>query len=490
MSNIDLSNLRHSQPIPTQPRRPLGRHLLAASVLGLAIAVAGTFAWPWLRPLRSVTMVAIRTAATPTGQAGGTGPEAVGWIEADPFPTLVRPLVAGRVESILVLEGRDVEAGVTTVASLQSASLQAAVERATAQVHSQNAELSRTKVELELARARLLQNSEFRRLELQATTALADVTERLARATGSRERAAAMLTASEASWLAQQRLAEAGDRHRIALARAAAEAQAASAEAASAAAMQQALTEELAARQHEHQLAVELRDNPVDLRYAVELAERAVDRSAAMLASAVTELTIAEREAAWTKVLAPISGKVLRLLASPGSNVGPDQDAILALYDPKLLRARIDVPLGSVSGIEPGQAVELSSEVTGAKRVRGIVQRLQHESDLLKNTLQVKVQLIDPPDLWRPETLVRARFQTGRTSMGTESTPTFVLPGAAIRDGLVHVFVPDTQRARAVIVTTVGKTQDGVLVQGELSPAQRVILDPVQNGERVQELRQ
>lgn len=487
MSNIDLSNLRHSQRLPAPPRRPLGRHLLAAIMLGLTIAVAGSFAWPWLRPLRSVTMAAIRTAASTGGQPSGNGPEAVGWIEADPFPTLIRPLVAGRVESILVLEGMEVEAGVTVVAQLQSAALQAALERATAQVSVQTSELARSRVELQLARARLQQNSELRRLDLQATAALADVTERLARATGNRERAAAMLIASEASLAAQQRLAEVGDRHRVALARAAADVQAANAEAESAAAMQHALTEELAARQREYQLAVELRENPVDLRYAVELADRAVTRSEAALDMAKIELAIAEREAGWAQVRAPISGKVLRLLASPGSSVGPDSDAIVALYDPKMLRARIDVPLGSVAGVEPGQNVELSSEVTGNQLVRGVVQRLQHESDLLKNTLQVKVQLLDAPELWRPETLVRARFQTRRSAAAVGAEMTFLVPSTAIRDGLVHVFVPDTQRARAISVTLVGNTQDGVLVRGKLSPTQRVILDAVQDGERVQE---
>jgi len=488
MSSIDLSSLRHSAPAPTTPRRPPGRHLLTASVLALTIALAGTFLWPWLAPLRSVAMAAIRTAASTTEMPSGSGPEAVGWIEADPFPTLVRPLVAGRIESIAVLEGMEVQAGVTTIARLQSAALMAATERAHAQVTAQTSELARTRVELTSARARLQQNGELRRLEIQAAAALADVTERLARAAGNRDRAIALAAASQAALAAQQRLAEAGDRHRVALARATAELQAANAEAESAAAMQRALQEEFAARQRDHQLAIELRENPVDLRYAVDLAERAVERSEAALVVARTELAIAEREANWTHVLAPVTGKVLRLLATPGSNVGPDSDGIVALYNPKNLRARIDVPLGSVAGIAAGQAVDLSSEITGNQRVQGIVQRLQHESDLLKNTLQVKVQLVDPPDLWRPETLVRARFLIGRPVTGAGSAMSFVVPQSAVRDGKVHVFDPASQRARVVAVTILGNTEGGILVRGELSPAQRVILDAVHNGERVQEL--
>ncbi|MBZ0154398.1 MAG: HlyD family efflux transporter periplasmic adaptor subunit, partial [Planctomycetes bacterium] len=186
---------------------------------------------------------------------------------------------------------------------------------------------------------------------------------------------------------------------------------------------------------------------------------------------------IADREFAWTTVLAPIDGVVLKLLASPGDDTGPRSVGVLSLYDPQHLRARIDVPLGSFDGIAPGIAVEIRSEVTGDAVVGGVVQRLQHESDLLKNTLQVKVGLAAPPAILRPETLVRARF-LGAANGSMK---------AAVQGDQVFVFDPRLGTARAVVVQVQATRGDEVVVRGELSATQKVVLVPVTAGERLQE---
>jgi multidrug efflux pump subunit AcrA (membrane-fusion protein) len=154
------------------------------------------------------------------------------------------------------------------------------------------------------------------------------------------------------------------------------------------------------------------------------------------------------------------------------------------------LRARIDVPLGAVAGVHEGQAVELRSEVLGGTVVRGVVQRVQRESDLLKNTLQVKVQVLDPPALLRPETLCRARFLGSGSDAGGGANAgerAFVVPRGAVRGGSVFRFDPAAGRARAVPVTVLQEQGDDVVVQGELSVAQRVIVGEVEDGEAVRE---
>ncbi len=55
------------------------------------------------------------------------------------------------------------------------------------------------------------------------------------------------------------------------------------------------------------------------------------------------------------------------------------------------------------------------------------------------------------------------------------------------RDGTVFRFDPASSTARAVAVTVLQEQGDQVVVAGELSPTQRVILMPVHDGERVQE---
>ncbi|HIE69712.1 MAG TPA: hypothetical protein EYP98_05830, partial [Planctomycetes bacterium] len=101
-------------------------------------------------------------------------------------------------------------------------------------------------------------------------------------------------------------------------------------------------------------------------------------------------------------------------------------------------------------GIYEGQEVEITSEAIGNTIVVGVVQRLQHETDLLKNTLQVKIGLIDPPTLLRPETLCRARFLAGKQDGKVAVVSAFRVPAAAVHQGHVFIFDPQSGTARAV----------------------------------------
>ncbi|MCU0863676.1 MAG: efflux RND transporter periplasmic adaptor subunit [Planctomycetes bacterium] len=491
MSHVDLSSLR-MQPAPTAlPKRPWGPRLLTSALALLALAVAATFVWPLLRPQRAVPTAAVRTAAAAEAPVQAMA-EAAGWIEPDPFPVAVRPLVTGRIESIAVLEGAAVQAGVTVLAQLQSAGLQAAAERAAALVAERTAQHDAAAAALAVAQAQREQRAALRLAEVEARERVAERRARLAQAEGAARAATADLTAAEAAATGQQQLADAGGSYPLALARARAAAEAASARAAAAARELEAVRGDLAAAESRATLAAELLRQPVELDGAVHTATAALATAAAALASARAEFSIADRELGWCKVIAPVDGTVLRLTATPGANTGPDGEPLLLLYDPTRLRARIDVPLGSIAGVHEGQPVELRSEMLGTTVLRGVVQRLQRESDLLKNTLQVKVQVLDPPPLLRPETLCRARFLGAPATAAGQpppTRPTFVVPTAAVQDGVVFHFDPAARRARAVPVQVLQQQGEQTVVQGELSPAMRVILVPVQDGESVQEAR-
>ncbi|HEX6810471.1 MAG TPA: HlyD family efflux transporter periplasmic adaptor subunit [Planctomycetota bacterium] len=485
MSHVDLSALQMEQQPRALPRRPLGPRLLGIAAALLLVAVAATFAWPLLRSVRTVRMTPVRAAGS-VAAASTSIAEAVGWVEADPFAVTVRPLVAGRIESLAVLEGATVKAGETVIATLASASLQAACDRAIAMLAEREAMLAAANAAHELAAARLAQRAEARTAVVEAAAAVAATEARLAMARSGVARTTAEARGAHAASLAHEQLHKAGDHPPLALERARAAAAAADAAVATSAAEVQGLERELAAANSKHALAKELLEKPVDLEGAVALARADVGKAKAAVASARTDCDIAKRELAWASVRAPADGVVLRLLSAPGGEVGPEGEAILALYDPQRLRARIDVPLGSIGAITPGQQVELRSEVTGSTVIRGVVQRLQHESDLLKNTLQVKVQLIEPPPLLRPETLCRARFLGDETTKRAEVTA-FVVPKAAVRGNTVFVFDPSRQCARAVPVQVVQEQAEEVVLRGDLSVTQKVVLDPVTDGESIRE---
>lgn len=486
MSSVDLTPLRLPESPPAMPPRPLGLRLLGAAALALVLLVGATFVWPLLRPVRSVPTARIEAAAA-AGPTATAIAEAAGWIEPDPFPILVRPLVTGRIEQVPLLEGAEVQAGVTVLATLASASVLAQSERAAAVLVERERDLAAAEARRRQAAEQFAQRAGLRTAVAAAAADVAAKEARQASAEGMQERTAAEERGALAAVDAQRRLEQAGGANEVARQRAeaAVEAAAASRRAASREAEQAA--RELAAARQALAIAEEALANPVELAGNLAVAEAEVARARAARDAAAVEVQIAGRERDWLTVRAPASGVVLKVLAGPGSVVGPEGEPIMSLYDPRRVRARIDVPLGAVGGIREGQRVELRSEVLGSAVVRGRVQRLQHESDLLKNTLQVKVEVIDPPALLRPETLCRARFLADEATGRPAGRPAFRVPKAAVQAGRVFVFDPEAGLARGVAILVVSEDDAGVVVHGELSVAQRVILAPVRDGERVQE---
>lgn len=485
MSSVDLGALRIDGEAPL-PKRPFAQRLTPWLLAIAGLGVLATFVLPLLRTVRTVPMATV-TPVGATATAHASVAEAAGWIEPDPFHVLVRPLVDGRVESIDVLEGMPVRKDETVVARLASTSLQAAHERAQALVAERVQELAQAEAQSHAADAQLQQRGALRQALLDAERALAERRARLAAVTGAAERARAEATAAQAAWSAQQTLQASGGTYTVALARAAAASAAAEASAKASAAEREAIEQEVVAAAAARAFAEQRLDSPVELQGAADFAKAGVARAVAALATARTEAAIAARQLDACTVRAPSDGIVLRLQATPGSEVGPQRDAVLALYDPARLRARIDVPLALAGAIREGQAVELRSELLGTTIVRGTVQRLQRESDLLKNTLQAKVALHEPPALLRPETLCRARFLADAQQAAATTAMTFAVPKAAVQGTAVMRFDPTTGRVHAVPITVVGERGGDVLVQGELAPSQRVVLVAVADGEAVQE---
>jgi len=501
MSKIDLSALRMDGPAPAPPRN---RRLLAPAFALVAVALLVTFLLPLLRPARAVRTAAVRASAARADMVATA--EAAGWIEPDPFAVVARPLVKGVLAELPVLEGHPVKAGETVVARLESAELLAARDRAKATVALREAEVALALTEHEVAASLLEQKADVRAEFARAKGELAAAEARLGMAGAEAAAAEAAKRARLADVAAQEKLLVAGGSYPVALEKArAALAEAEAVCEAKVKALDEAGAERMKARML-LDVAEDVLGDPRGLSGAVTSARERLARVAAERDAAAVELSIAERELAWAVVRAPIDGVVLRLLSAPGAIVGPEGEGIVSFYDPSRLQARVDVPLGLVGGVRAGQEVEVSSEVLGSRRTKGVVLRVQRESDLLKNTLQVKVRLIDPDPLLRPETLCRARFLAppregghGGAAPGVdegalrgEEQVVFRVPREALRGDAVFVMDPTgptgVGRARRVAVEKIGEEGADVLVKGGLSATHRAILEAVDEGERVKEV--
>jgi HlyD family secretion protein len=139
-----------------------------------------------------------------------------------------------------------------------------------------------------------------------------------------------------------------------------------------------------------------------------------------------TELQRAQLALDRTTIKAPMDGIVLRLHVAPGKKRMLNMDdplsaTIVELYDPQKLQARIDVPLNEAAQLSVGQPVLLVTDLLPNTAFKGTVTRLVGEADLQRNTLQAKVQLHNPDQRLRPGMLMRAKFYAGGKSSAKPS---------------------------------------------------------------------
>ena len=116
-----------------------------------------------------------------------------------------------------------------------------------------------------------------------------------------------------------------------------------------------------------------------------------------------------------TQIYSPVAGRILKLFAQPGKRLmqnmdRPDASTVVSLYSENKLQARIDVPLAEVSKLFIGQDVEITCSMLPENKFKGTLSRILGQADLQRNTLQVKVQILNPDSQLRPEMLCRAKF--------------------------------------------------------------------------------
>jgi multidrug efflux pump subunit AcrA (membrane-fusion protein) len=175
-------------------------------------------------------------------------------------------------------------------------------------------------------------------------------------------------------------------------------------------------------------------------------------------------------------VRAPISGRVLALIARPGSRLMgqaahgmQDASTVVSLYNPSLLQIRADVRFEDLPRLIPGQPVRIDSPAVPGGPVAGEVLFATSIADIQKNTLQVKVAIKDPPPVLKPDMLVQVTFLAPRrhdaNPGGTETVRLFV-PRQLVdsADGGSRVWVAD----RAAGVARARPVKLGRLLSGDL----------------------
>ncbi|MCA9160029.1 MAG: biotin/lipoyl-binding protein, partial [Planctomycetales bacterium] len=380
---LDLSQLALDRSPPGEsvgrkprPRRWIARYALPIGILLGFLALLGVAAGRRLLPTHPVTVVPVIVKRGDVQQAGTTLFQAPGWIEPSPTAVSVAALAPGVIDDLLVVEGQSVAKG-EPIAKLISIDAELRLEQAEATLAIREGELNRARAERDAAQVRFDN-------PVHLLVPLADAQSMLAKTTTELAKIPFLIEASEArlkfatSSLEGKRAAGEGVALRIVQ-------QAESDHAAARSGLEElqqrkpnlereadALSSKVEALRKQHALLIEERRQ-------LEEADAKVQSAIALRDEAKLQLRQAELSLERNTVRSPMDGRILRLVAAPGTRVmgldmtaGQSSSTVVEMYAPQRLQVRADVRLEDVPMVSRGQPVEIETASAGGL-IRGRV---------------------------------------------------------------------------------------------------------------------
>lgn len=492
MPDVDLTQLAIDRSVSNEPRVRMRRHLFTRYVLPLALltgflALAAWAARDLILPPQAVTVVPVFATHAQAQREGTPLFKAAGWVEPRPTPVRVAALAPGVIERLLVVQDQPVKAG-DPVAELVKEDARLAHERSLADRALREAELKEAQATLTAAQTRFAKPVHLEAAVGEANATLAAVETMLNNLPFETQRAKARLDFATRDHRGKE--SSKGTVSGRVIDEAKSELDSAT-----------ALVEELQRRSrslaNEQTALTQRRDALSTQRELLADETRARDEAAAKVAAAQARLDQAIVAVAEAKlrldrmtVRAPIDGRIFRLIAEPGARLmdGPggtaafDASTVVTMYRPESLQVRVDVRFEDLPKVALGQTVEINNPAL-SQPLAGTALFVSSEADIQKNTLQVKVQIDDPPRMFKPEMLVDVTF-LAPSDPQQESEPseelrlfvpqTLVMSG----EGGDFVWLADQSAgvARKTAVEKGGAGPDGMVeITRGLTPASRII---------------
>lgn len=394
-------------------RRSLSRYLVPLTISLGFIAVVGWSARDRFMSSRSVTVIPVVLTQAEIRQAGTPLFQAAGWIEPRPSAVVVSALVEGVVEELYVAEGQPVEKG-QPIAKLIDSDTRLALADAEAAVRLREAELSLAQGAMTAAQTHFEQPLQMQADLAEAEAAVAKLQTEIKNLPFAVRTAKSQLLLAEQS-LEGKKLVGDGLAKRV-LQQAQSDFDTAVSAHEQLVVRGPSLQNELLAWERKCEaLRSQLKLKTEETRKLSETKAN-VQAAEAKLQQAAVAVDTAKLRLSRMTVSAPITGRVLAVVAKPGRRLmglaaASEQDSatIVTLYDPKMLQIRADVRLEDVTHVQPGFPVQITTAAL-SKPLTGEVILATSQADIQKNTLQVKVAIHDPPDVIKPEMLAQVSF--------------------------------------------------------------------------------
>ena len=507
-TEVDLRELAVDRSGTSRPRLQTRRHVLTRFVLPLLLILGFLSLVAWASrdlvfPPQPVTVVPVFSTTADVRQAGIPLFKAAGWIEPRPTSIRVAALAPGVVDQLLVVEDQPVKQG-ETIAELVKDDAKLSLDRALAELELRRAELAETQAAFTAAATRLRQPVHLEAAWGEAEAALAKIQTQVKNLPFELRRAVADQQAMQKEY--QSKLDSQGVVAGVQIDIAKSKVVSAT-----------ALVEELQGRafslEKEQAALIQRRDA---LKTQLELLAdetKARDEAQAKVQAAtarVSQASVAVAEAKLRRdhmtIVAPVDGRIFRLVAPPGARLPSgngntehhDGSTVVTMYRPEMLQVRVDVRFEDIPQVRLGQPVEINNPALSAP-LTGSVLFMSSEADIQKNTLQVKVEILRPSAVFKPEMLVDVTFLSPQPTDPTEpgAAPSqqlklFVMPQLIHQDeGRPFVWLADQSEgiARKQTVQTGAMDSQGLMeITSGLTVSSRIISgnsDRLQDGDRI-----
>lgn len=176
--------------------------------------------------------------------------------------------------------------------------------------------------------------------------------------------------------------------------------------------------------------------------------EQQLDNIRTQMIAAESRYTTALRRLADAAVKAPISGVINKRYIEIGSYINPGT-ALFDIIDDSELKIKCFVNEKQLINIEQGQAVKISSDMTGDEIISGIVTFIGDKADRSLN-FPVEIKLTNQNKQLKAGIFVKAQFKSLRTKRG------IIVPRSAIVGSVqstsVYIIKNDTAFKRNVVI--------------------------------------
>lgn len=416
---LDLRDLALDRSKPSSASRPHKRPYLTRYVVPLGIFVGFVALLGWAArdrflPRKPVTVVPVVVTRAEVREEGTPLFQAAGWVEPRPTAINVAALTEGVVEELLVVEGQMVKAD-EPIAKLVQVDAEMSLKEAKAALALRAAELQSAQAELKAAALRLKNPVTLDAALADAQSQLAKTETELAKIPFLIEATAARVEFAQKNYEGKRGVGSVAVPERIIL-QAKSDLEAIQAEWKELEQRKPRLEQEAEALRKKVQSLTTARELLIEESQAEEDAQAKVLAAQARRDQAQLAVDKADLNLKRTVIRSPVAGRVMQLLAGPGTRVmGLETTAlqssstVVTLYDPTRLQVRADVRLEDVPLVQPGQPVQIET-ASSKVPLLGVVLLPTSSANIQKNTLEVKVTIQDPPPTITPEMLVTATF--------------------------------------------------------------------------------